>query len=110
MTNELKRCSTPSEEKEAKRMKKEEAVKKKRMPMERVQHLLSMVPRAPVPLPVIRDDSPELKEIDQALANVNYNSIQARKKVRQEEIPETVATIFKFTGFGVLLMLDFLLN
>uniref|UniRef100_A0A0E0F228 Uncharacterized protein n=1 Tax=Oryza meridionalis TaxID=40149 RepID=A0A0E0F228_9ORYZ len=65
MTNELKRCSTPSEEKEAKRMKKE-AVK----PMEWVQRLLSMEPRAPVPLPVIRNDSPELKEIDKSLANV----------------------------------------
>ncbi|EAZ17252.1 hypothetical protein OsJ_32773 [Oryza sativa Japonica Group] len=75
MTNELKRCSkeaTPSEEKAAKKMKKEEAVKKKRMPMERVHHLLSMVPRAPVPLPVIRDDSPELKEIDQRRAGSQH--------------------------------------
>uniref|UniRef100_A0A0E0BER0 Uncharacterized protein n=1 Tax=Oryza glumipatula TaxID=40148 RepID=A0A0E0BER0_9ORYZ len=84
--HEMKRCSsskeaTPSEEKEAKRTRKE--VVKKRMAMERVQHLLSMAPRAPVPLPVIRDDSPELKEIDQALTNIVQALNASSQLIRQ---------------------------
>lgn len=54
-SHELKRCckATPSEEKEAKRMKETQTM----VLEEQVEHLLSFVTMEPIPLPVVSADS-----------------------------------------------------